>query len=242
MSKVLTKLWCCSKESFLRYCRNRISTTILLWNKSKIPKSNSAFKPILRVRTRLWSSLLDELNLPANFFLLVAAKVQQTDGQSSSLSQLSVGRQSIVARVFGSTGASPKSTRHPPCFRSVASASGGSQSVHQSVRRRSGERAWRRHRSNQKTRAGPGVLQTPTMSRFVALFAIAISVQFPPGRVALQLPNTSGIDGQLTANLGVDHFFSLWLVFNNEAVNMSGKWKILLRKLHLCKIHANGFS
>ncbi|GJQ66831.1 hypothetical protein Trydic_g7866 [Trypoxylus dichotomus] len=38
---------------------------------------------------------------------------------------------------------------------------------------------------------------------------------------ALQLPNTSGIDGQLTANHGVDHFFSLWLVFNNEAVSMS---------------------
>ncbi|KAK9738032.1 hypothetical protein QE152_g10213 [Popillia japonica] len=40
----------------------------------------------------------------------------------------------------------------------------------------------------------------------------------------LQLPNTSGIDGQLTANHGVDHFFSLWLVFNNEAVSMSGKF------------------
>lgn len=39
----------------------------------------------------------------------------------------------------------------------------------------------------------------------------------------LRLPNTSGIDGQLTANLGVDHFFSLWLVFNNEEVQMSGK-------------------
>lgn len=38
----------------------------------------------------------------------------------------------------------------------------------------------------------------------------------------LKLPNTSGIDGQLTANLGVDHFFSLWLVFNNEEVQMSG--------------------
>ncbi|CAH0557354.1 unnamed protein product [Brassicogethes aeneus] len=37
----------------------------------------------------------------------------------------------------------------------------------------------------------------------------------------LQLPNTTGIDGQLTANLKVDHFFSLWLVFNNENVKMS---------------------
>ncbi|KAJ8921113.1 hypothetical protein NQ315_015911 [Exocentrus adspersus] len=37
----------------------------------------------------------------------------------------------------------------------------------------------------------------------------------------LQLPDTSGISGQLTANLKVDHFFSLWLVFNNEDVKMS---------------------
>ncbi|KAG5897261.1 hypothetical protein JTB14_013162 [Gonioctena quinquepunctata] len=37
------------------------------------------------------------------------------------------------------------------------------------------------------------------------------------------LPNTSGIDGQLTANLKVDNFFSLWLVFNNDDVEMSDK-------------------
>lgn len=40
---------------------------------------------------------------------------------------------------------------------------------------------------------------------------------------AVQLPDTSGIDGQLTANLGVDHFFSLWLVFSDDDVKMSGK-------------------
>lgn len=39
----------------------------------------------------------------------------------------------------------------------------------------------------------------------------------------LELPDTSGIDGQLTANLGVDHFFSLWLVFNNDDVKTSGQ-------------------
>lgn len=39
----------------------------------------------------------------------------------------------------------------------------------------------------------------------------------------LQLPDTSGIDGELTANLEVDHFFSLWLVFNNDEVKMSGE-------------------
>ncbi|KAK9510262.1 hypothetical protein O3M35_005085 [Rhynocoris fuscipes] len=38
-----------------------------------------------------------------------------------------------------------------------------------------------------------------------------------------QLPNTAGIDGELTAKLGVDHFFSLWIVFNNDDVAMSGK-------------------
>lgn len=37
-----------------------------------------------------------------------------------------------------------------------------------------------------------------------------------------QLPNTTGVDGQLTANLKVDHFFSLWLVFNNDDVKISG--------------------
>lgn len=55
---------------------------------------------------------------------------------------------------------------------------------------------------------------------FLVIFA-AIAV----GR-ALELPNTSGIDGQLTANLGVDHFFSLWLVFSNDDVRMSGNWQI----------------
>lgn len=46
--------------------------------------------------------------------------------------------------------------------------------------------------------------------------------------MGLELPDTSGIDGQLTANLGVDHFFSLWLVFSNDEVKMSGKGKLLV--------------
>ena len=37
-----------------------------------------------------------------------------------------------------------------------------------------------------------------------------------------QLPDTSGIDFVLTDTLNVDQFFSLWLVFNNDDVNMSG--------------------
>ncbi|XP_014274382.1 transforming growth factor-beta-induced protein ig-h3 isoform X1 [Halyomorpha halys] len=39
----------------------------------------------------------------------------------------------------------------------------------------------------------------------------------------VQLPNTAGIDGELTAKLGVDHFFGLWIVFNNDDVIMSDK-------------------
>lgn len=38
----------------------------------------------------------------------------------------------------------------------------------------------------------------------------------------LQLPDTTGIDGHLTANRSVDHFFSLWLAFNNDDVKISG--------------------
>jgi hypothetical protein len=37
-----------------------------------------------------------------------------------------------------------------------------------------------------------------------------------------QLPDTSGIDFVLTDTLNVDQFFSLWLVFNNDDVKMSG--------------------
>ncbi|XP_066147960.1 periostin [Euwallacea fornicatus] len=42
-------------------------------------------------------------------------------------------------------------------------------------------------------------------------------------RAVLQLPDTTGIDGHLTANHSVDHFFSLWLVFNNDDVKISDK-------------------
>lgn len=37
------------------------------------------------------------------------------------------------------------------------------------------------------------------------------------------LPDTSGIDGQLTESLNVDKFFGLWLVFNDEALSLSDK-------------------
>ena len=37
-----------------------------------------------------------------------------------------------------------------------------------------------------------------------------------------QLPDTSGIDFVLIDTLNIDQFFSLWLVFNNDDVKMSG--------------------
>lgn len=62
------------------------------------------------------------------------------------------------------------------------------------------------------------------MSRTRAgVFVIAISLVVICGNATLILPNTSGIDGHLTADLKVDHFFSLWLVFNNVEVKTSGK-------------------
>jgi hypothetical protein len=41
-----------------------------------------------------------------------------------------------------------------------------------------------------------------------------------------QLPDTSGIDFVLTDNLNVDQFFSMWLVFNNDEVKMSGMFSV----------------
>lgn len=43
-----------------------------------------------------------------------------------------------------------------------------------------------------------------------------------------QLPNMTSIDGEFTAKLAVDNFFSLWIVFNNEDVTMSGKVLLLI--------------
>ncbi|XP_044743153.1 transforming growth factor-beta-induced protein ig-h3 [Chrysoperla carnea] len=39
--------------------------------------------------------------------------------------------------------------------------------------------------------------------------------------LSLLLPDTSGIDGQLTANYNIDNFFSLWLVFHNDDIKVS---------------------
>lgn len=59
------------------------------------------------------------------------------------------------------------------------------------------------------------------MKFLVLVFAtiIASSVQ------DRQFPDTSGIQGELTEKLGVDQFFSLWLVFHNDEVRTSGKPK-----------------
>lgn len=47
---------------------------------------------------------------------------------------------------------------------------------------------------------------------------------FGASEVPLLLPDTTGIDGQQTANLQLDNFFQLWLVFNNEDVKISGTY------------------
>lgn len=67
------------------------------------------------------------------------------------------------------------------------------------------------------------------------VFAFAFFLVIFRGNATLLLPNTSGIDGHLTADLKVDHFFSLWLVFNNDDVKMSGEsMKILTTSFSLC--------
>ena len=60
---------------------------------------------------------------------------------------------------------------------------------------------------------------TSTLSSFVLAVGSLSVLGAPP-----QLPDTSGIDFVLTDNLNVDQFFSLWLVFNNDEVKMSGKF------------------
>jgi hypothetical protein len=55
-----------------------------------------------------------------------------------------------------------------------------------------------------------------TLVFVLALVSISVTAATP------QLPDTSGIDYVLTDNLNVDQFFSLWLVFNNDDVKMSG--------------------
>nr|XP_018901841.1 PREDICTED: transforming growth factor-beta-induced protein ig-h3 [Bemisia tabaci] len=58
---------------------------------------------------------------------------------------------------------------------------------------------------------------------FALLLLLALAAAPAPTGSVIQLPNTTGIDGQLTENLGVDKFFSLWIVFNNDDVQMSEK-------------------
>ena len=45
---------------------------------------------------------------------------------------------------------------------------------------------------------------------------------------SLQLPNMSGISRELTGNLSVDQFFSLWIIFNDDDVQISGTLLLLL--------------
>jgi hypothetical protein len=66
-------------------------------------------------------------------------------------------------------------------------------------------------------------MEFPLAPAFV-LALVSISVTAAPP----QLPDTSGIDFVLTDNLNVDQFFSLWLVFNNDEVKMSGMFSVEL--------------
>lgn len=53
------------------------------------------------------------------------------------------------------------------------------------------------------------------------LFVVSAVITYAIGAPS-QLPDTSGIDFVLTDTLNIDQFFSLWLVFNNDDVKMSG--------------------
>lgn len=60
---------------------------------------------------------------------------------------------------------------------------------------------------------------TPATGIYFLLFACGTARVLGDSK----LPNTTGIDGQLTAELEIDKFFSYWVVFNNDdEVKMSG--------------------
>lgn len=67
---------------------------------------------------------------------------------------------------------------------------------------------------------GPG---RPSPGRAVVVVAVLVFLAASPAQCTWLLPDTSGIDGQLTETLNVDRFFGLWLVFNEEALSLSGK-------------------
>jgi hypothetical protein len=72
----------------------------------------------------------------------------------------------------------------------------------------------------QKRQRSPSV--ATMVLRWILVFVaalVSVSVTGTPP----QLPDTSGIDFVLTDRLNVDQFFSLWLVFNNDDVKMSGR-------------------
>ncbi|KAL3281718.1 hypothetical protein HHI36_004922, partial [Cryptolaemus montrouzieri] len=65
------------------------------------------------------------------------------------------------------------------------------------------------------------VMASATGFCFLLIVCTAARVQ-----AVTKLPNTTGIDGQLTAELEIDKFFSYWVVFNNDDdVKMSGYFK-----------------
>uniref|UniRef100_A0A8D8ZTE4 Transforming growth factor-beta-induced protein ig-h3 n=1 Tax=Cacopsylla melanoneura TaxID=428564 RepID=A0A8D8ZTE4_9HEMI len=73
-----------------------------------------------------------------------------------------------------------------------------------------------------------------TGSGWLVIFASVLS-SIPAGVRCLgvvQLPNTTGISGELLANQSVDNFFSLWIVFNNDDIITSDKPYTILAPLN----------
>lgn len=70
-------------------------------------------------------------------------------------------------------------------------------------------------------KAGGSVYVCNMVSVRAVLFVLSAVTTYAIGAPS-QLPDTSGIDFVLTDTLNIDQFFSLWLVFNNDDVRMSG--------------------
>ncbi|KAL1490359.1 hypothetical protein ABEB36_013070 [Hypothenemus hampei] len=115
---------------------------------------------------------------------------------------------------FTSIGANQMSTQLPTTASVVAAAQ-------QESRLRSDRRQYYGRLHHVVSRLRASVMKTAIVDGVAVLCVVATS--FLGVYAVLQLPDTTGIDGHLTANRSVDHFFSLWLVFNNDDVQISDK-------------------
>lgn len=89
--------------------------------------------------------------------------------------------------------------------------------------------------------------QQPSLDQQLSLPVTAVSTSGSPARPeGIEFPNTAFIPGDLTEQLSVDGFFSLWFVFLDDDVFTSGKNRII-NLLHLRSVerisitaHADG--